>query len=475
MIGKPRGRRLWTVAAAVLAFGFALPGSSRAAASTYHVAVGGSDSAAGTAARPWRTIQHAEDHVPAGAVVVIHPGAYKGFVIHLSGLAGRPTVFRGVHGAARPVISGSGDGGTDVIRVNGVHDIQLRHLDITGAPGGDYRGAGVRTENGATRIEIVDSDIHANRSYGVNVSGSTDVTIRGNDISHNEVGVQVGGGGEGTLISHNRIHHNDLMTVNTSAPGDDAGAVGIAFNKSSGHVTASGNRVWGNRARSHDYGWDGSAFEIYGASNVTISGNTAWDNENVLETGMDAGGQCASNRFVRNSVHAETTAGDSWGMFLRCATDMLVASNTFVGLEQFVFSIGYDSPRYNGSLKGLHIEDNLVDVSATGAKAFGFTTAPADLGAGIVIDHDLLRTAPGAHLMTLPGTGNFANDLATLRQLTPYEDHGVTGDPRFVDSAAHDYHLKADSPAIDAGVAVAGVSDTWKGAAPDIGRFESTP
>ena len=77
--------------------------------------------------------------------------------------------------------------------------------------------------------------------------------------------------------------------------------------------------------------------------------------------------------------------------------------------------------------------------------------------------------------MTLPGTGNFANDLATLRQKTPYEDHGVTGDPRFVDRAAHDYHLKSGSPAIDAGVAVSGVSDTWNGAAPDIGRFESTP
>jgi len=233
--------------------------------------------------------------------------------------------------------------------------------------------------------------------------------------------------------------------------------------------------VWGNRAASYDYGWDGSAFEIYGASNVTISGNTAWDNENVLETGMDPGGRCASNRFVRNSVYAQTSRGDSWGMFLRCATDMLIASNTFDGLERFVFSIGYDAPRYDGSLAGLHIEDNLVDVSATGAKAFGFTTAPADLGSGIVIDHDLLRTAPGAHLVTLPGSGNFADDLRAVREMTPFEAHGVSGNPHFVDRAAHDYHLQAPSVAIDAGVAVAGVSDTWSGQAPDIGRYESSP
>jgi hypothetical protein len=47
------------------------------------------------------------------------------------------------------------------------------------------------------------------------------------------------------------------------------------------------NRIWGNRAASDDYVWDGGAFSIFGASRVTISENTIWDNENVLETGTE--------------------------------------------------------------------------------------------------------------------------------------------------------------------------------------------
>ena len=79
--------------------------------------------------------------------------------------------------------------------------------------------------------------------------------------------------------------------------------------RSTGHVLASGNRVWGNRAPSYDYGWDGSAFEIYGASNVTITDNVAWDNENVLETGTDKSGPaCSGNVFARNVAYGGTTA-----------------------------------------------------------------------------------------------------------------------------------------------------------------------
>ena len=49
--------------------------------------------------------------------------------------------------------------------------------------------------------------------------------------------------------------------------------------------------------------------------------------------------------------------------------------------------------------------------------------------------------------------------------------------PRFVNPAAHDYHLQADSPAVNAGVD-AGVTVDWEGdirpqgTAPDIGANE---
>lgn len=434
---------------------------------TFHVTTGGSDASPGTAGSPWRTLQHAADTVPAGGLVIVGRGTYRGFVVYRSGLVGSPTVIRGATGGAKPIVDGRPDHNVDVIRISGVHDVRIRGFEITGAQGGGFRGAGIRTENGATRIALLGNVIHHNRSFGINSSNSTFVTIQGNDVSHNEVGIQIASAGEGTRVKGNRVHHNDRMVINTAAPGDDSGAVGIGLVKSTGHVLVSGNRVWGNRAISHDYGYDGAAFEIYGARNVTISGNTAWDNENVLETGTDRGGPpCLNNRFVRNVVYGATTWGHSWGMFLRCATNMLIAHDTFVNLDGFVFSIGSDSAKYNGQLDGLRIRDVLVDVNATGAKVFGFMTA---LPATVTIDHDLLRTS--GQLATMPD-GRVISTLAQLTSVTGFEAHGRRAGPGFVDANRRDYRLSAGSAAVDAGVSVPGVSDTWKGSRSDIGRYE---
>jgi hypothetical protein len=51
-------------------------------------------------------------------------------------------------------------------------------------------------------------------------------------------------------------------------------------------------------------------------------------------------------------------------------------------------------------------------------------------------------------------------------------DHNLLGvNPQFVNAAGADFHLKANSPAIDAGVVISGLS--FKGAAPDLGAFEA--
>ncbi len=61
-------------------------------------------------------------------------------------------------------------------------------------------------------------------------------------------------------------------------------------------------------------------------------------------------------------------------------------------------------------------------------------------------------------------------------KLVPHGDATLTGDPLFVGSGekpAPWYGLAAGSPAIDAGVVMAGVNDGYVGAAPDLGAFES--
>src|SRR6266481_571120 len=77
----------------------------------YYVALSGSDVAAGTAAAPWRTLQHAADSVHAGDTVLVQPGNYAGFSLSTSGTAAAPITFlaQGAVTITSPVAA-TGDG-----------------------------------------------------------------------------------------------------------------------------------------------------------------------------------------------------------------------------------------------------------------------------------------------------------------------------------------------------------------------------
>ena len=342
----------------------------------------------------------------------------------------------------------------------------LNGFEIRGAAGGSGSGAGIRTENSARNIRITDNVIHSNRSFGINIYQSTFITISGNDISRNEEGVHVMYEGEGVRIVDNDVHNQDKMRVNTPSPEhDDSGAVAIAFVKSTGNVVASGNRIWGNRATSFDYDWDGGAFEIYGASNVHITDNIMWDNENVLETGTDGVLPCNDNAFSRNVAYGDTTAGRSLGMFLRCGANMIVAHNTLTDLDQFVYSLSNNSGQFGGSTSGLQIVNNITVMS--GGKIYGIDN---ELPANVVIDHNVVFN-PSGYIGTMYGRGG-TNSIATWRSWTGDETNGINADPQFINSAGRDFRLNASSPAIDMGMIVSGITGSYSGAAPDIGRFE---
>jgi parallel beta-helix repeat protein len=447
------------------------PPPSPVPAGSYYVATDGSDSNPGTSASPWRTLQYAANTAAAGSTIVVRAGSYAGFTLNRAGLASNPTVFMGDPNGPAPVLDGAIDNRLDVVKFgSSVHDARVSGFVIQNGKGGNWAGSGVRTERGSSRIEISGNVIRNNHSFGVNSYDSTYITIRDNDVSGNEEGIQVAHGGEGTRILDNRVHHNDQMLRDTPTSvnaHDDSGATAIGFLKSTGHVLASGNTVWGNRSHSYDYTWDGSAFDFYGASNVTITDNVMWDNENVFETGTDKGGLgCNDNVFARNTAYGARTAGRAWGSFIRCGTNMIVANNTFVDIEGFVFSIGMDSSNFSGGIDGARIVNNLVSVTGTGARVFGLTTA---LPASVVIDYNLIRTTGQ---VTLMADGRSTNDMATFTSWTGYQVHGISADARFVDAANRDYRLTASSPAVDSALRVAGITDSWSGANPDIGRYE---
>ena len=449
----------------LLAFGLALAWLSGLSASApradgryLYVSPAGHDTADGSRAHPWRSIQRAADVAQPGDTIVVAPGSYAGFRLTRSGQAGRPIVITGKRHRPRPVIEGGGE--RDVIRLERVRHVRLARLAVTGAA--ESFGAGVRVSE-SSDVSLSGLRLHGNRSFGAELADSSDVQLRRSRIWGNETGVQVSRDGAGVRLVDNDVFANDRMIVNDAAPNNDRGANGLVFYKTTGRVVARANRIWGNWAPSTDYGDDGGAFEIYAASRVELRGNVVWGNENVLETGTDRSGGCRGNSFVRNVAYGRGHA--SGGLILRCAEGMVVANNTLVGLDRFSFDVTADASAFGGSIERLRILNN-VAVSDDRLHSIDST-----LPDSVVIDRNLIFNPSGGYLAYVAGHGN-TDELSELRSWTGQEGGGINAAPRFRQARRHDFRLRAGSPAIDRALRLPEVSERFNGRAPDLGRFE---
>jgi parallel beta-helix repeat protein len=85
-------------------------------------------------------------------------------------------------------------------------------------------------------------------------------------------------------------------------------------------------------------------------------------------------------------------------------------------------------------------------------------------------DYDCLHTTKSPPVIRWAGV-NY-NSLNQFAAATTQETHGVTNQPVFLNPAAHDYYLPANSPLIDKGISIPGINDDPVGPAPDIGALE---
>ncbi len=432
------------------------------------VAKGGRDAASGTARRPFRSIARALRSVRPGDTVLVRPGRYRGFDITVAGEANAPITIQGST-PGEVIIDGRLGGRRDTIDIwSSAAYIDLAGLTITGSSGS--RSAGILV-SGVTRgpISIRDSRLTENSGYGILVEDSRDISIVRVELDHDETGVEIDRDGAGVVISDSLIHDNDRLIRSTPRlvdSNDDTGASGVSLVRTTGPIVVERNRIWADRAPSSDYGWDGSAFEIFAASGVTIQDNIAWDNENVLETGTDGSAPCAGNTFARNVAWGAATAGRARGIILRCGSGMLLANDTLVDLDDYALMMGTDSGIFSGSIDGARVVNVLLVEFDQGVPVLISDPLPADVS----IDHVLVWSDVGA-IAQLPGPRPIGS-LSALQGMTGQFTASLSVPPRFVDRAAHDFRLLAGSPAIDSGTDVPGVTDAWDGPTPDMGAYE---
>jgi len=343
-----------------------------------------------------------------------------------------------------PIVTG-GSGRKDVVVFRGVDGGSLAGFTVQGNQ--TAYGCGIRVD-GSQNVSLTGNVIRSNHSFGIGIMKSGNVVVSGNELTANDTGVEVEYGLDGNVIRSNYIHDN--VTPVDSSRGRD----GVNVYYTAGTTSISVNTFEHN----------GTHVEYYESSNITISGNSMSDGS-ALESGTDPGGSCRNIRFVRNIITRTNFGEYSDGLILRCASDSLFANNTISSVDKFAFDVidGTQGVEFGGSVAGLQIENNII----VNCRAFSIDNV---LPSSVVIDYNLVWGTSsadyGQYMAYVNGRGN-TSSLDTFRSWTGYQAHGLQVDPKFADS---DMHLSAQSPAIDMGAILPGVSYT--GVAPDLGCWE---
>ncbi|HRA48553.1 MAG TPA: right-handed parallel beta-helix repeat-containing protein, partial [Thermomicrobiales bacterium] len=395
------------------------------AASTYYVATSGNDaSGTGSSAKPWKTIQKAADSVGPGATVLIKPGTYtQAVVIEIAASSGSPVTFRG--DGAGVVINASGVD-RDAVLISESSYVTWENIRIQNAP-----RAGLRV-SASNHVTVRDNVFANNQRWGLFTDFSDDLVIEGNEsfgatIEH---GIYFSNSGDRPIIRGNVIHDNHANGLHMNGDASMGG---------DGVITSpvvEGNVIYNNGVGG------GSGINMDGVQSAMVRNNLIY---NTHASGISMyqidGGLCSrNNKIYHNTIIV--AADGRWAINIpqgECTGNKLISN------------ILYSNHSYRGAI-------NLAD----GAEA------------GFQSDYNVLE-------------GTFTRDDGdSILSLSQWQGQGfdthskvATPSQLFV-NVTNDFHLKAGSPAIDAGQTLSSIKTDLagtvrpQGTSSDAGAYESS-
>lgn len=217
---------LVTVATGAIASGLWAQSDANAAARTIVVAVNGSDSATGTATRPYATIQKAVSAAQAGDTIMVRGGTYRlttNITISRSGTASAPITLTAARGE-RVVVDGE--------------SLPASHTAVGGSIARADRGA---IHMSASFWRIVGLEI-TRGPYGIYCDGCNDNVFERLVTRDNyETGFQLQGASARNLI----LNLDSYLNHDPRKNGESADGIGIKEGSGTGNVVR-GARLWNN-------------------------------------------------------------------------------------------------------------------------------------------------------------------------------------------------------------------------------------
>jgi hypothetical protein len=190
--------------------------SGQALAAAYFVSPTGDDSAAGTSAAPWKTLQKAAGKVAAGDTVTVADGTYAGFACDgKKGTAAARIVFKSANKWGAKITSG-GEGASreDFVQLNSCSYVTIDGFEVTGAPRSGIAILG-NEDDGTDARDVIIQNNHSHHN-GAKIAGRHDgifsgfalnLTIQDNEVHHaGEHGIYVSNAGDNPIIRRNHVY-----------------------------------------------------------------------------------------------------------------------------------------------------------------------------------------------------------------------------------------------------------------------------
>ncbi len=467
----------------------------------FYVATTGSDSNSGTIDLPWKTIQKAASSATPGSTVFVRGGVYNEAVtIAVSGNASDGPITFCNYPNESPIIDGTGL--TVPSSVNGLILIANKsYITVQGFELRNYKTStknlvpvGIYISGTGDHIQLLQNKIHAIEHNGTSSSGTdahgiavygtsgtksiNNVLIDRNELYALKLGssesLVVNGNVELFRITNNIVHDNNNIGI------DAIGFEGTASaNDQARNGLISGNTVYnidsyGNVA----YGSDRSADGIYvdGGKDIVIEKNTVHNANIGIELASEHSGKSTSNITMRsNFVYLCDIAGIAIGGYdtKRGSTENCkIVNNTLFQNDRLKngngeFYVQYDTR--NNVFKNNIIWTNSQNI---------FISNAYTQNTGNVVDNNLYFSASGANDGTWEWKKVTYSTFAAYKTGTGNDANAKFTDPLIINSTTPDLHLKAGSPAIDAGAVVDSIGtldidgEARVNKVPDIGADE---
>jgi parallel beta-helix repeat protein len=316
--------------------------------------------------------------------------------------------------------------------------------------------------------------------YGsaVSLEDASNCVIRKNSISCVRTGISISGSrASDNLVEENEVSDNSIFTWPWAAnKAHDTEGAGISVRGYRGNVVRR-NRIHGPFNAIASSMWGDLDNEERNAD-LDVYDNETWE---IGDDCLEPEGACINNRFWGNLMHdchmgvslAPIRVGPTYvlrSVVYRYRSSGIKYSVDSFGVCYIYHNVCYaDAPEQNALSAygpwGNHQYRNNV-FRGTRYVMEDTTRGPHDAG----WDYDcLFTTAPGLWMKWANVRYNAREEWVAAKGS---EEHGIAREPGFVDPAKGDFHLRPDSPCIDAGLRIPNINDDFAGKAPDMGCFE---